>query len=117
MELNDIRNRNFVYEGQVLALAASARAAPPVEAEVPVEVVASAPVPEPAADTEAAEPTSEREAEEIGPSLVPGTQAAESADPSDYSVRDDDTVLRAGGRDARSLRRVARRARERPAPA
>ncbi|HKR37434.1 MAG TPA: LysM peptidoglycan-binding domain-containing protein [Steroidobacteraceae bacterium] len=93
MELNDIRNRNFLYEGQVLALARSARAAPPVEAEVPVEVVASAPVPEPAADTEAAEPTSEREAEEIGPALVAGTQAADSADPADYSVSDDDMVL------------------------
>ena len=42
MELNNIRNRNFVYEGQVLALAASARAAPPVEAEVPVENVVAA---------------------------------------------------------------------------
>jgi membrane-bound lytic murein transglycosylase D len=93
MELNNIRNRNFLYEGQVLALASSARAAPPVEAEVPVEVVASAPVPEPAEDTEAAEPTSEREAEEIGPALVAGTQAAESADPADYSVTADDTVV------------------------
>ena len=93
MELNNIRNRNFLYEGQVLALARSARAAPPVEAEVPVEVVASAPVPEPAEDTEAAEPTSEREAEEIGPALVAGTQAADSADPADYSVGADDTVM------------------------
>jgi peptidoglycan lytic transglycosylase D len=93
MELNNIRNRNFLYEGQVLALASSARAAPPVEAEVPVEVVASAPVPEPAEETEAAEPTSEREAEEIGPALVAGTQAADSADPADYSVGADDTVL------------------------
>ena len=93
MELNDVRNRNFLYEGQVLALAKAARAAPPVEAEVPVEVVASAPVPEPAADTEAAEPTSEREAEEIGPALVAGTQAADSADPADYSVGGDDNVI------------------------
>ncbi len=93
MELNNIRNRNFLYEGQVLALASSARAAPPVEAEVPVEVVAAAPVPEPAEETEGAEPTSEREAEEIGPALVAGTQAAESADPADYSVADDETVL------------------------
>ena len=36
---------------------------------------------------------SEREAEEIGPALVPGTQAADSADPADYSVTDDDVVL------------------------
>jgi membrane-bound lytic murein transglycosylase D len=93
MELNDIRNRNFVYEGQVLALAASARAAPPVEAEVPVEVVAPPPPAEPVAVAEAAEPESEREAEETGPALVPGTQAAASADPSDYSVHDDDTVV------------------------
>jgi membrane-bound lytic murein transglycosylase D len=93
MELNNIRNRNFLYEGQVLALASSARAAPPVEAEVPVDVVASAPVPEPAEETEGAEPTSEREAEEIGPALVAGTQAADSADPADYSVGADDTVL------------------------
>jgi membrane-bound lytic murein transglycosylase D len=93
MELNNIRNRNFLYEGQVLALASSARAAPPVEAEVPVEVVASAPVPEPQAETEAAEPVSEGEAEEIGPSLVAGTQAADSADPADYSVGADDRVI------------------------
>ncbi|HEY7641201.1 MAG TPA: LysM peptidoglycan-binding domain-containing protein [Steroidobacteraceae bacterium] len=93
MELNDIRNRNFVYEGQVLALARAARAAPPVEAEVPVEVVASAPVPEPAAESEAAEPVSEHEAEEIGPALVPGTQAADSADPADYSVAEGDMVI------------------------
>jgi membrane-bound lytic murein transglycosylase D len=93
MELNNIRNRNFLYEGQVLALASSARAAPPVEAEVPVDVVASAPVPEPEAESEAAEPVSEREAEEIGPSLVAGTQAADSADPADYSVGTDDKVI------------------------
>lgn len=93
MDLNNIRNRNFLYEGQVLALASSARAAPPVEAEVPVDVVASAKVPEPAEDTEAAEPVSEREAEEIGPALVAGTQAADSADPADYSVSDADMVL------------------------
>ena len=92
MDLNDIRNRNFVYEGQVLALAASARAAPPAEASVPVESVVPTPVPEPAALAEASEPESEREAEEIGPSLVPGTQAAASADPSDYTVHEDNTV-------------------------
>jgi membrane-bound lytic murein transglycosylase D len=93
MELNDIRNRNFVYEGQVLALAASARAAPPVEAEVPVEVAAPPPPEEAVAVAEAIEPASEREAEEISPALVPGTQAAGSADPADYSVHDDDTVI------------------------
>jgi membrane-bound lytic murein transglycosylase D len=85
MELNSIRNRNFLYEGQVLALAASARVAPPVEASVPVETVAP-PVATVAERNE--EPVSEREAEEISPALVTGMQAAASADPSDYSVRD-----------------------------
>jgi membrane-bound lytic murein transglycosylase D len=91
MELNNIENRQFIYEGQVLALAASARAKPPVEAEVPVATIAA--VGEPPAEAEAAEPVSEREAEEIGPALVPGTAAAESADPSDYSVQDHDTII------------------------
>jgi membrane-bound lytic murein transglycosylase D len=84
MELNSIRNRNFLYEGQVLALAASARSAPPVESVVPVDTVVP---PAQVAETRE-EPVSEREAEEIGPSLVPGNTGAPSADPSDYSVRD-----------------------------
>ena len=93
MELNDIRNRNFVYEGQVLALQASARVAPPVEATVPVDnVVPTSPPEATAAVAEAAEPASEREAEELGPTLVPGAQAAASADPADYSVHDDQTI-------------------------
>ena len=92
MELNNIRNRNFVYEGQVLALADSARAAPPVEAQVTVDNVVVPEVEPSAQVSEAAEPTTEREAEEIGPALVPGTQAAASADPSDYSVHSDDTI-------------------------
>ncbi len=93
MELNSIRNRNFVYEGQVLALAAGARAAPPTEATVPVENVAPPPLPEPATVADAIEPVSELEAEEEGPTLVPGMQAALSADPADYSVQGDQTVL------------------------
>ncbi len=92
MELNSIRNRNFVYEGQVLALAAAARAAPPAEAQVPVENIIAPPA-EPAAVAEASEPVSELEAEAIGPTLVPGIQAAASADPSDYSVHDEAFVL------------------------
>lgn len=93
MELNNIRNRQFIYEGQVLALAASARAKPPVEAEVPVATVAAAT--EPPSEAEAVEPESEREAEEIGPALVPGTQAAASADPSDYTVKDNVILVQA----------------------
>jgi membrane-bound lytic murein transglycosylase D len=93
MELNDIRNRNFVFEGQVLALEASARVSPPVEASVPVDNVVPTPAPETAvAAAEAAEPASEKEAEEMGPTLLPGAQAAASADPADYSVHEDQTI-------------------------
>ena len=91
MELNNIKNRNFVYEGQVLALAASSRAAPPVEAQVPVENIVPVPA-EPVAVAEASEPVTEGEAAEFGPTLVPGIQAAASADPSDYSVHEDGSV-------------------------
>ena len=92
MELNSIRNRNFVYEGQVLALSTEARVAPPAEAKVPVETATPAPLPEPVSVAEAAEPVTEREAEELGPTLVPGMQAAASADPSDYTIAKDQTV-------------------------
>ncbi|MET0536110.1 MAG: LysM peptidoglycan-binding domain-containing protein [Steroidobacter sp.] len=93
MEMNNIRNRQFIYEGQVLALAPSARAKPPVESEVPVATVAV--VSEPRGETEAVEPESEREADEIGPALVPGTQAATDADPSDYTVKDNVVIVQA----------------------
>jgi membrane-bound lytic murein transglycosylase D len=83
MDLNNIRNRNNLYEGQVLVL--SAKAAPPVETTVPVDTIVPTPV---ATVAETAEPVSEREAEEISPNLVTGMQAAATADPSDYSVRD-----------------------------
>jgi membrane-bound lytic murein transglycosylase D len=92
MDLNNLRNRNFVYEGQILALNASARAAPPVEAKVPVDNVVPATPPETVRVAEAAEPESEREADELGPTLVPGIEAAASADPSDYTVYKDNTV-------------------------
>jgi membrane-bound lytic murein transglycosylase D len=92
MELNNIRNRNFVYEGQVLALSDTARAAPPVESQVPLDSVVVVPSSAPIIAAEAAEPVSEREAEEMGPSLVSGTLAAASADPSDYSVHGDSTI-------------------------
>src|SRR5690606_13334203 len=65
MEMNNIRNRQFIYEGQVLALAPSARAKPPVESEVSVATVAA--VSPPLSEADADEPVSEREAEEIGP--------------------------------------------------
>src|SRR5690606_9279085 len=42
---------------------------------------------------EAVEPVSELEAEQEGPTLIPGMQAAASADPADYSVQQDRTAL------------------------
>jgi membrane-bound lytic murein transglycosylase D len=93
MELNNLRNRNFVYEGQILALNASARAAPPVEAKVSVDNVVPATPPESVRVADTAEPESEKEADELGPTLVPGAEAAASADPSDYSVHAGNVVL------------------------
>ncbi len=52
-------------------------------------------VTEPPAETEAVEPESEREAEEIGPALVPGTQAAASADPANSTVKDNAVIVQA----------------------
>ena len=92
MELNNIRNRNFVHEGQVLALVDSPSKESDAETDVPVDSVVVAPSSAPLIAAESAEPVSEREAEEMGPALVPGTQAAASADPSDYSVHADDTI-------------------------
>ena len=94
MALNGIRERNFIYEGQVLSItqAASVAAAPDAAAVVQAVVeIGSAPQ-GPTAATEAAEPTSEGEAEAFGPTLVPGVQAAVSADPSDYSVAADRSI-------------------------
>lgn len=94
MALNGIRERNFIYEGQVLSItqAASVAAVPDAAAVVQAFVeIGSAPQ-GPTAATEAAEPTSEGEAEAFGPTLVPGVQAAVSADPSDYSVAADRSI-------------------------
>jgi membrane-bound lytic murein transglycosylase D len=94
LELNGIRERNFIYEGQVLSItqAESAAAAPNSAAMVQAVVeIASAPQ-GPTAATEAAEPTSEGEAEAFGPTLVPGVQAAVSADPGDYTVAADRSI-------------------------
>jgi membrane-bound lytic murein transglycosylase D len=89
MEFNSLRSANFIFEGQVLALEQTAE---PIEtvAKVPVEsvpvVVAEAP------STPESEPVTESEAEEQGPTLVPGAQAAATADPADYSVHEDGTI-------------------------
>ncbi|MET0660292.1 MAG: LysM peptidoglycan-binding domain-containing protein, partial [Steroidobacteraceae bacterium] len=88
MEFNGLRSANFIFEGQVLALEATAE---PIEtvARVPVESVPLAAEVPAAPD---AEPVTESEAEEQGPTLVPGAQAAATADPGDYSVHEDGTI-------------------------
>jgi membrane-bound lytic murein transglycosylase D len=81
-----------------------------VEPVAAAEATVSEPV---AADTAAiepvteatAEPLTEAAAEESGPGLVPGVQAAASADPADYSVADDQTIAVLG---AESLGQLAR---------
>jgi len=94
MELNGIRERNFIYEGQVLSITQAARAAAvPASAAVVQAALEEASAPQGStAATEAAEPTSEGEADAFGPTLVPGVQAAVSADPSDYTVAADRSI-------------------------
>lgn len=93
MELNSIRDRHFIYEGQVLALTSAARAEPPVEATVPVDSAATLAATTAAAEAEFAEPQSQGEADAIGPTLVPGVHTAASADPTDYSVHEGSFIL------------------------
>jgi membrane-bound lytic murein transglycosylase D len=92
MKLNNIKQRNNIYEGQVLAMDAQEASTTPPEVPItpPVETIAAAEMPKPT--TEEAEPTSRKEAEELGPTLVPGAQTADSADPSDYSVHEDGSI-------------------------
>jgi membrane-bound lytic murein transglycosylase D len=92
MRLNNIKHRNNIYEGQVLAMDAQEASSTPAETPItpPAETVAQ--VASQPAPTEAAEPVSRTEAEDLGPTLVPGAQTADSADPSDYTVREDSTV-------------------------
>lgn len=109
LELNRLSDRNFIYEGQKLRVAANGA---PVEAvragtvtvsEVAPQsyiVVDAEAQPEEREATEreiavaqAAEPVSAAQAEELGPTLISGAQAvANAADPSDYTVADDGTI-------------------------
>ena len=75
-----------------------------VEATVSEPVAADTAAIEPVAEA-TAEPLTEAAAEESGPGLVPGVQAAASADPADYSVADDQTIAVLG---AESLGQLAR---------
>lgn len=94
-KLNELRSADFIYPGQVLAVTRVGAAARPEEAPVepPAATVAAVKAAdERAAATEKAEPVTEGEAENLGPTLAPGVQAADSADPTDYSVRANQTI-------------------------
>ena len=109
LELNRLRDRNFVYEGQKLRVAATGAPAEALrEGTVTVSEVApqsyivvdAEAQPEERQSSEreiavaqAAEPVSAAQAEELGPTLISGAQAvANAADPSDYTVADDGTI-------------------------
>jgi membrane-bound lytic murein transglycosylase D len=95
ISLNRLRDRDYLYQGQVLAITSSAVASKPPEVEVqPPPAVVAEVAQQLAAKKEAekAEPASESEAESQGPALLPGVQATASADPSDYSVHKGDTI-------------------------
>lgn len=87
LALNNLRNANQILLGQPLVVRAAgaqpANAAEPDEEEVTATSVARA---------ERAEPKTEGEAEALGPTLLPGVQAAASADPADYAVGKGNTI-------------------------
>lgn len=93
--LNGLRDRDYLYQGQVLALTAAGAEtkAPEVQVQPPPAAVAEV-AQQLAAKKEAekAEPASESEAESQSPALLPGVQATASADPSDYSVHKGETI-------------------------
>ncbi|TLY64423.1 MAG: LysM peptidoglycan-binding domain-containing protein [Gammaproteobacteria bacterium] len=122
LQLNGIRNRDFIFEGQQLvvkappAAAVASTAAPNIGTErpgAPTQAPGAAPAPAgeaPAlvAQRESAEeaaavatghgpaensqPVSAAQAEALSPSLGPAADTQQSADPTDYSVAKDDTI-------------------------
>jgi membrane-bound lytic murein transglycosylase D len=104
MRMNGLRDRDYLYEGQQLRVAAGSSSSPVatgvvtiaqlpsppvVEDVVPAEAVSDAEV----ARQQAAQPVSAAQATEFGAALVPGGESTASADPSDYSVSANDTII------------------------
>jgi membrane-bound lytic murein transglycosylase D len=101
MALNSLRDQDYIYEGQRLRLVSAA--AEPETVTTPAEAAtAQTAVREEHEEVQAVEaankvvarsqPVTASQAEGEGPQLVPGAEAASSADPVDYSVGKDDTV-------------------------
>jgi membrane-bound lytic murein transglycosylase D len=91
LALNNLRSANQVQRGQSLIIRSAgiqpANAAEQDEAEAaPAELVRAEKV------ESKLEPKTEGEAEALGPTLLPGVQAAASADPADYSVHSGNTI-------------------------
>ena len=97
MSQNDIKDRNFLFEGQKLKVSATAVAsATPMVLPEPVireDVPADEPRPAPESARAKPQPVSREQAAELGPGLVPGIESAASADPSDYSVSADSAIV------------------------
>jgi membrane-bound lytic murein transglycosylase D len=114
MRMNGMRDRDHLYEGQQLQVAASTPAKPvtpatPAAPATPTGVITIAQLPSPPQDQDvvraetvsdaevarqqAEQPVSAAQAAEIGPSLVPGGESAANADPSDYSVAADGSII------------------------
>ncbi len=96
MAANDIKDRNFLFEGQKLRVGgATVASAAPTAAEPVLEDEPQAEEVRPAAESARAkpQPVSREQAVELGPGLVPGIESAASADPSDYSVTDDTAIV------------------------
>jgi membrane-bound lytic murein transglycosylase D len=101
MELNRIRNPNFIFEGQRLRVSKSAPTAVVAAANAPAAAEALAADDEPEEDVKGAtetvrskpQPVSKEQAVAAGPALMPGVQSAALADPIDYSVQNGTTVV------------------------
>lgn len=94
MDLNRIRNPNYIFEGQRLRVSKATPTAVVAAANAPAAADALLPDDQPEEDVAAAtetarskpQPVSREQAAETSPSLVPGVQSAALADPIDYSV-------------------------------
>jgi membrane-bound lytic murein transglycosylase D len=99
MAQNAIKDPNFLFEGQKLKVGKAGKTVPAPAAGTDADAaVRDGAAPEdirPRLESSRAkpQPVSREEAAELGPGLVPGIESAASADPSDYSVSGDSTIV------------------------
>lgn len=101
MELNRIRNPNYIFEGQRLRVSKATPSAVVAAANAPAAADRLAADDQPEEDVKAAtetvrskpQPVSKEQAVAAGPALMPGVQSAALADPIDYSVQNGTTVV------------------------